>query len=275
MGLLSLLTELLFGLVLVSAVARRVFPALVLSMHAGILFVQNIFFPDLIAIQAVFYDWRAGAAWVRRTWTAPARSLRRDASRAAAFLRGLGGRVPGSRADAPPVPREGFALRPAERRIALVAAVFVVASFGNWAARTEKVPFTAWQMFSGWHEPGPVEHVRPMVVYEDGTRERARFERWIWAVADGRFRWLLTGWDRRPERVDQLRGFLDACALVANRDAPPGRRVSRFEIEIREWDYLRHPAGPENARLLRVLHHPVALAPAPVAAAAEPELSGK
>lgn len=277
MGLLSLLTELLFGLVLVSALARRIFPALVLSMHAGILFVQNIFFPDLIAIQAVFYDWRAGAAWVRRTWAAPVRSLRADASRAAAFLRDLGERVRGGRTGtAAPlaIPGEGLVPRPAERRIAVVAAVFVVASFGNWAARTEKFPFTAWQMFSGWHEPGPVEHVRPMVVYEDGTRERARFERWIWAVADGRSRWLLTGWDRRPERVGQLRGFLDACAVVANRDAPPGRRVSGFEIEVREWDYLRDPAGPENARLLRVLRHSVARAPAPVAAAvaADPEL---
>lgn len=266
MGLLSLVTELLFGLVLVSAVARRVFPALVLSMHVGILFVQNIFFPDLIAIQAVFYDWRAGAAWVRRTWASPARSLRQAAARAAAFARGLGVRASPSPL---PVPRGDAGLLAAERRTAMVAAMFVVASVGNWAARTEKFPFTAWQMFSGWHEPGPVEHVRPMVVYEDGTRERARFERWIWAVADGRFRWLLTGWDGRPERVGQLRGFLDACALVANRDAPPGRRVRMFEIEVREWDYLRAPEGPEHARLVRVLRHPVASAPV---AGADPDL---
>jgi hypothetical protein len=96
-----------------------------------------------------------------------------------------------------------------------------------------------------------------MVVYEDGTRARARFERWIWAVADGRFRWLLTAWDRRPERIGQLRRFLDACAVLANRDAPPGRRVRSFEIEVWEWDYRRHPAGPEQAELRRVLRHPV------------------
>jgi hypothetical protein len=235
MGLGSLLAELLFGLVLVSPLARRVLPALVVAMHAGILFIQNIFFPDLIAIQAVFYSWRR-----------PVDALRR----------GLAGAPdPGGAAGAPQAAgRTGGAQ---ERRLALVAAVFVLLSVTNWAARTEKFPFTAWQMFSGRHPPGPVEHVRPMVVYEDGTRERARFERWIWAVADGRFRWLLTGWDRRPERVAELRRFLDACAVLANRQAPPGRRVRAFEIEVWEWDYQRHPGGPEHAELRRVLRHPV------------------
>jgi hypothetical protein len=258
MGITSLVAELLFGLVLVSVVGRRVLPALMVSMHFGILFIQNIFFPDLVAIQAVFYNWRAGAEHLRRGWEKLALSTRRSPSHAAHPRVEPGAGVPSPAGMPARVPGQP---RPAERKLAMVAVVFILVSFGNWAARTEKFPFTAWQMFSRWHEPGPVEHIRPMVVYEDGTRERARFERWIWAVADGRFRWLLTGWDRRPERVGQLRRFLDACAVLANRDAPAGRRVKAFEIEVREWDYLRHPGGPENARLLRVLRHPVSAPP--------------
>ncbi len=258
MGLTSLLTELLFGLVLVSALARRVLPAIVVAMHFGILFVQNIFFPDLIAVQAVFYNWRRAAEHVRGWWRKPAGSTPR-----LAFAGAAAASVPAdvhSRGTPPSLEErtgDPGGLSRGERRLAIVSAAFILISSINWAGRTEKFPFTAWQMFSGWNEPGPVEHVRPMVVYEDGTRERARFERWIWAVADGRYRWLLTGWDRRPERIAQLRQFLDACAALANRDAPPGRRVTAFEIEVWEWDYRRHPGGPENAELRRVLRHPV------------------
>ena len=228
LGLGALGGELLFGLVLVSRMARRFLPAFIASMHVGILFIQNIFFPDLLAIQAVFYNWRAPLDRVRgRMRAAPPEH---------------------------PAERRGFS-RP-ERRLVVVAVAFTLVSYANWAARTEAFPFTAWQMFSGRATPGPVEHVRPMVVYQDGTRERARFERWIWAVADGRFRWLLTNWERRPERIAHLRRFLDACTLLANRGAPPGRRVAYFEIEVWEWDYLRHPLGPEHATLRRVVRHP-------------------
>src|ERR671923_2447552 len=58
LGLCALLGELCFVLVLVSKTARIVLPALTAAMHVGILVVQNILFPDLIAIQAVFYNWR-------------------------------------------------------------------------------------------------------------------------------------------------------------------------------------------------------------------------
>ncbi|CAA9323844.1 MAG: hypothetical protein AVDCRST_MAG89-1780 [uncultured Gemmatimonadetes bacterium] len=231
-GLISLAGEVLFVLVLVSRRARWIFPMVMMSMHLGILYMQNIFFPDLIAIQAVFYPWGALLEPLRRRWHA--RRAR----------------------PAPLQPAAGSVLAGPEKKMALVAAAFTVLCFTNWAARTEKFPFTAWQMFSRRAKQGPVEHVRPMVVYADGTRERARFERWIWAVTDARFRWLLTDWDDGPERVAVLRRFLDASAAVANASAPPGRRVAFFEIELRMWDYRRHPHGPEHAELVRVVRHP-------------------
>src|SRR6185503_4225046 len=64
LGLMAIVGELTFVLVLVSRVARHVLPLLMVGMHMGILFMQNILFPDLIAIQAVFYDWTPVRRWL-------------------------------------------------------------------------------------------------------------------------------------------------------------------------------------------------------------------
>jgi predicted DCC family thiol-disulfide oxidoreductase YuxK len=57
-GLAALLGELLYPLVLVSPLARKVFPPLIFTMHVGIFFLQNILFFDLMLIQFVFADFR-------------------------------------------------------------------------------------------------------------------------------------------------------------------------------------------------------------------------
>ena len=48
--------ELAFVLVLFSSLARLIVPAAMVAMHTGILFFQNVLFPDLIAVQLMFYD---------------------------------------------------------------------------------------------------------------------------------------------------------------------------------------------------------------------------
>lgn len=55
-GLFTLFSETLFGLVLVSRVARRIFPVAAIMMHTGIFFLQRILFLDLILLQLVFFD---------------------------------------------------------------------------------------------------------------------------------------------------------------------------------------------------------------------------
>lgn len=224
LGLAALAAELAFVLVLVSRTARRWLPALMAGMHVGILLTQNIFFPDLIALQAVFYDWR------------PLRDR-------------LFGRRAAAGAHAPP-PRPGRVLRRAPL-------AFVLVLWIAWAARIERFPLTAMRMFSRPLPAEPVEYVRAWVVYADGSRERARLERWIPAMADTRYRPLLRRWDRRPERVPLLRALLDAAAARANAGAPPGRRVARFELEQRRWDFRRDPRAPEQGELLRVVRHEV------------------
>jgi hypothetical protein len=238
LGIAALVGEITFVGVLVSTWARRILPAMMAGMHVGILLLQNIFFPDLIAIQAVFYDWnplrRRVASWFGRArhvasaaWSAPPRATASIA-----------------------------------RRQLLVARGFLVVAFVAWASRTEEFPFTAMQMFARSEAPEPVTYVRPMVVYEDGSRERARFERWVGAMADSRYRWLLRDWPRDPAahggEVALLRDFLDVVAQRSLSLDAPGHRIRGFELEVRRWDYRLEPAHPGRGDLLYVLRHPSA-----------------
>jgi hypothetical protein len=161
--------------------------------------------------------------------------------------------APASTGRRPPTPRP----RGIASREAFVARAFLLVGFVCWATRTEKFPFTGMQMFSRSHVPEPVEYVRPLVRYDDGVVERARFERWIGAMADTRYRWLLRDWSSRPERIELLREFLDACARRANVSSAAGRRIRQFELEVRRWDFQRYPADPNRGQLLYVLRHNV------------------
>jgi predicted DCC family thiol-disulfide oxidoreductase YuxK len=62
--------ELAFSLVLFSWIARLVVPAAMVTMHMGIFVFQNVLFPDLIAIQLIFYNLapirRVVAQWLER-----------------------------------------------------------------------------------------------------------------------------------------------------------------------------------------------------------------
>ena len=56
LGIFALTAETLFGMVLVSRVARRIFPVAAVMMHIGIFLLQKILFFDLILLQLVFFD---------------------------------------------------------------------------------------------------------------------------------------------------------------------------------------------------------------------------
>src|SRR5687768_15769628 len=149
LGLAALASELLFVLALVNRVARLILPALTAAMHVGILLVQNILFPDLIAIQAVFYDWRP---LLQRLRSGVPRFVRGSAIEpiTAPVRRSAGPAVNSAFADMEPSARSVVT-----RRQALVARGFVVLCFLAWATRTEKFPITAMQMFSRPPRLGP------------------------------------------------------------------------------------------------------------------------
>ena len=229
LGIVALLTEITFAAVLVSRLARRILPLLMASTHVGILFLQNILFPDLIAIQAVFYDWPA--LWHRG---------RARVSAAAGHLQEAGRTV---------------------RIESVTARAFMVTALFVWATRTEKFPLTAMQMFSRPPVIGPVEYVVPVVYYADGSHEQARFERWIGAVADTRYRRLIRDWYSKPERLPLLNEFLEAAARQANATAPPSQKVDHFVLEMRRWDFRNEPGDPSRGKLIRAIRYDVAKEP--------------
>lgn len=53
----AICSELFYPLVLFSWQLRQIYPLVGMALHMSILFIQNIFFPDLIILQLVFYDW--------------------------------------------------------------------------------------------------------------------------------------------------------------------------------------------------------------------------
>jgi predicted DCC family thiol-disulfide oxidoreductase YuxK len=56
LGIVTLLTEVSFGIVLFSRTARRILPVAAMMMHIGIFLFQRILFLDLILLQFVFFD---------------------------------------------------------------------------------------------------------------------------------------------------------------------------------------------------------------------------
>jgi len=56
LGVFALVTEISFGMVLFSRIARRILPVMAIMMHIGILLLQRILFLDLILLQFVFFD---------------------------------------------------------------------------------------------------------------------------------------------------------------------------------------------------------------------------
>ena len=67
LGIVALVTELSFVLVLFSRVARRILPVAAIMMHVGIFLLQRILFLDLILLQPVFFDFtRVRKAIARR-----------------------------------------------------------------------------------------------------------------------------------------------------------------------------------------------------------------
>lgn len=64
LGLAGVGGELLMGLVLFSATARVIMPAVMVSMHLGIKLFQGILFLDLMILQSTFYDWGKLRRWV-------------------------------------------------------------------------------------------------------------------------------------------------------------------------------------------------------------------
>lgn len=344
----GLFTELLFGLVLTSRSARRIIPAAMALTHAGILFLQNILFVDLILLQAIFYDFtplrrrigqwltaRRGRvqvlydgdcglcqrsvrilqgldlleqiAWIDFRTTTVAVEVSRLEHEMAAVVRGrtyfgfsayraLSWRVPafwpvvlflylpgvGAVGDAiyariadrrhgicrlDPVPQlAGRDWSLVHRRGAAVCLALAAFLLSWWITHIEFYPFTTMKMFAASnHPPGKVIYITPVAIHADGSMSPARFEQWIGAMADARYRRVITlPFERRlgsgvpaPPRVQRTDEFLDASMRAANRRLEVNRRITGFDLQLREWDFAANPSDPDHGRIVQTYSYRV------------------
>jgi hypothetical protein len=201
--------EIVYGTVLFSRRARQVLPAVMLAMHVGILFLQNILFFDLILLQAVFYNFRP-------------------------LLRRLRLRL-----SAPPASALVGALRTGSPRPTLVLACFLTLF---WVFRIEFYPITGMQMFSKKRgEPVVYEIARARL--RSGEVIRAPIEDCIGAMADSRYRRiLLMAFEPDDERV--AGEFMDVCMRRWNASARRSAQMIEIELQLWHWYYLSQPTGP-------------------------------
>jgi predicted DCC family thiol-disulfide oxidoreductase YuxK len=128
-----------------------------------------------------------------------------------------------------------------------VASVTAVLLF-CWAQRIEFYPFTAMQMYTGWGPVRPITYYKVLARYESGETSRAPLEAAIPALADSRYRTVIAD-AFSPKKVEVSRKYLAAVASAYNRRTVPGRRVTEFEIQKWEWDFLAHPSDARYGTL--------------------------
>ena len=254
LGIIALGTELAFGLVLVSRRARAVLPAAMVAVHAGILFLQNILFLDLLLLLWVYYDWGP----LRRRLTARLAGRRAAQSGADGRQDGAGSGKSGA-----PAAEEAATVRLARthRRGALAALAIALFLASWWVTKIEWYPLTAMQMFTahGGREAGVVSYVAAIAHYEDGSSGPARFGRWIGALRAVRAGPVIrrTLQDAAGREVGAQ--LLDAAIRAANARGD-GPRVTGVELQRRRWNYA---AAPDDPRRGVVTHRYVHAAPAP------------
>jgi hypothetical protein len=209
LGLASLVGETMFPLVLISRWARAILPLAMISMHIGILLIQNILFLDLILIHAIFYDWR--------------------------WLSGIP--LP---AVVKPVPSGRWSVPLRWPAAAIVCLLLVTIPF---CFQREYYPFTAWMMYSNVDRNGVAGYCRYLGHREDGQVEEVRFEKWIGALADTRYRdrtGYITGEGPRANAAAYYR-FLEQCLILMNHGLPKGQRFHSIEVQFCSWDFLNDP----------------------------------
>ena len=233
LALAALAVELGFVLVLFSRVARRIWPLLMMAMHATIIFLQNILFFDLIVLQLVFFDPTQLRSAVRRGVSCG--KLRPTDSRRRA-------------ADAGTTPRTAAGrLRPATA-ISFLALVL----FGTWFYRIEFFPLTAMQMYTGpaWRSSTRITYVKALGYHVTGSASEDYFKQATGSMAiDGRFRPVLFDCFKESAAVDRCRKFLLACATTYNAAARPSDRLTRFEIQQWVWDYGKDPGSRTHGEM--------------------------
>jgi predicted DCC family thiol-disulfide oxidoreductase YuxK len=128
-------------------------------------------------------------------------------------------------------------------RYALTASVLASILLFCWMIRIEFYPFTAMQMYTKWGPIKPITYYKVLARYESGETSRAPLETAIRALADGRYLRVIAD-AFSPTKVELCKRYLTAVAAAYNHRASPGKRLTEFEIQKWDWDFVANPTDP-------------------------------
>lgn len=220
LGISAVLIESLYGLVLFSKRARFIIPILTIGMHLGILFFQGILFFDLILIQAVFYNL---SEWVPQSWCGKTTENHE--------------------------PLSDTQRRSLHKKYFSVFLFMMLGFSICWLTRARYYPASAMQMYSTTQTDGSITYKKVWAVYEDGHKEEARLDKWIGALADSRYRFVL---EKAPKAQQ---AFFDEILTIANRDSQQGK-IIRFDVETYQWNFLTDPDDPNFGKVINIATYP-------------------
>ncbi|MEM1413484.1 MAG: hypothetical protein AAGH15_01220 [Myxococcota bacterium] len=217
LGLAGMLGEIGMVFALTHRWGKRLFPAAMIGMHAGIVLLQNVFFPDLILLLIAFY------------------------AMALLYDRGTGSPFDLSFAPA----RESVRDAPlARRRATRLLGVTVAVMGAFWMLAIEWFPFTAMQMYAKVRGP-EVEYVELHERTAEGWR-RGRPDEVFPSLLDGRYRLALRRCfdDEGPDpRCDLfLASYLEAR----------GPEVAELRVEKHRWNFVTAPDDADHGEVIGV-----------------------
>jgi len=228
-GIYTLVTELGMVLTPFSRRARRVWPVMAILMHLGIRLLQTIAFWDLILLQAIFIDFGAMRERFKRSDRgAGRRPLKWPA------------RLEVARARREKLPEQSSCTS----RLRLTIAVSVLLC--TWAMHAEFYPLTSIAMYSHHYTSGVLSYYWIIQTDARGVTKPADLaaltpESRVFHIP------LWHAFSSPSERQKSLE-LLRFCGDQWNRTAPPDKRLTRIEIQRREWDYLHNRFDPEHGR---------------------------
>jgi hypothetical protein len=209
-GVVTLILEVGFFLVLFSPRARRILPLGALSMHLGIFALQNFIFVDALLMQAIFFDWK----WARARQV-PAGAL-------------------------------GSA-RPLEPMLVTNAALVVCFA---WLLRVESYPLSSWAMYSSRRADSAVLYHTTWATHAGRGRIPAPYEKCFPAPTYNPYLRMPAYAFQDAQREDASRKFFLACAEELNRGKPGPERITAFHLEQWLWDWRAQPDGPPYGSLV-------------------------
>jgi predicted DCC family thiol-disulfide oxidoreductase YuxK len=127
-------------------------------------------------------------------------------------------------------------------------ALMIALLFGCWCMRVEYYPFTSMQMFATYTGTGVVTYYRARQTDEHGQVGQAFLDRMGFGAS--RYRPVMQNGFSDARGRQNCIDMLVRCGEFWNKRAPAGRRVTRLEVQKRDWDFINDRHNPDYGRVV-------------------------